>query len=518
MFFRRKQTRGIDYLQIVESLRVDGRPRQVVRASLGRLDDVNGVGDLDRLLENGASHTPTGVFLSPHVSEPVALREDDSLAGRLVSGALARAQLTGAQRDLAKACRAPILVLSLLQRVVFPGCQRMPITEAEIAALARLGETPTEAEEPHDRAPPPDRGETRLANGAAGDHLLAVRIGARGHRRASPVRGLALALVVTREGAVLAQEHWPVQLPLPETVASLSARLRERTGAGRVVVVGDGFAITERAASALHERKIPYVAALRGAANLTDSADTCWEAHEVRPQGQATQTARGLRYIRCLGKRAAEEDRRLRTLQLARFERSVHRFRVPGAVAATMHRRLSEAGDWDGVTLLATNLPDPPSDIASLYLAGSVADTWERELTEFGAAILDISDGKFDVQAVLDGWSRVAILGYALRRVILETCIAAMGEALRWDQLAKAVEEARALRISQGGTTLLLKQTPSPLVSVLLRELCVAWTPGIEAVPRSGQEPVWRSGGRRVRKNQEIGPATPRAAARVTDK
>jgi hypothetical protein len=64
MYFRTKRSGGFEYLQMVESHRVNGKPRQTVVATLGRLDALKETGELDRLLRSGARLTETGMLLS----------------------------------------------------------------------------------------------------------------------------------------------------------------------------------------------------------------------------------------------------------------------------------------------------------------------------------------------------------------------------------------------------------------------------------------------------------------------
>ena len=54
MYFRHKQSQGRFYLQIVESHRTGDQVRQRVIATLGRLDELESSGQLDRLLRSGA--------------------------------------------------------------------------------------------------------------------------------------------------------------------------------------------------------------------------------------------------------------------------------------------------------------------------------------------------------------------------------------------------------------------------------------------------------------------------------
>jgi hypothetical protein len=64
MFFRQKDSGGYRYLQIVENRWEDGRSRQRVVATLGRLDHLSESGQLAALLESGgpASARPSPSF------------------------------------------------------------------------------------------------------------------------------------------------------------------------------------------------------------------------------------------------------------------------------------------------------------------------------------------------------------------------------------------------------------------------------------------------------------------------
>jgi hypothetical protein len=63
MYFRRKQSQGRIYLQIVESHRSGEQVRQRVIATLGRLDELEASGQLDRLLRSGARFVQQAMVL-----------------------------------------------------------------------------------------------------------------------------------------------------------------------------------------------------------------------------------------------------------------------------------------------------------------------------------------------------------------------------------------------------------------------------------------------------------------------
>src|SRR3982751_3235165 len=66
MFFRTKTSGTRSYLQIVENRWEDGRPRQRVIATLGRLDQLQASGQLDALLVSGARLARSVLLISEH--------------------------------------------------------------------------------------------------------------------------------------------------------------------------------------------------------------------------------------------------------------------------------------------------------------------------------------------------------------------------------------------------------------------------------------------------------------------
>ena len=71
MFFRTKTSGSRTYLQIVENRWEDGRPRQRLIATLGRLDQLQQNGQLDALLVSGARLAQSVLLLSAHAQGPL---------------------------------------------------------------------------------------------------------------------------------------------------------------------------------------------------------------------------------------------------------------------------------------------------------------------------------------------------------------------------------------------------------------------------------------------------------------
>jgi hypothetical protein len=64
MYFRRKTSAGRAYLQIVASRREGEKIRQQVIATLGRYDELQASGQLERLLRSGARFAAKAMVLS----------------------------------------------------------------------------------------------------------------------------------------------------------------------------------------------------------------------------------------------------------------------------------------------------------------------------------------------------------------------------------------------------------------------------------------------------------------------
>src|SRR5256886_16395150 len=64
MYFRKKTSAGRTYLQIVESRREGDQVRQQVIATLGRLEELQASGQLERLLRSGARFAAKAMVLS----------------------------------------------------------------------------------------------------------------------------------------------------------------------------------------------------------------------------------------------------------------------------------------------------------------------------------------------------------------------------------------------------------------------------------------------------------------------
>jgi len=130
MFFRTKKSGTRSYLQIVENRWEDGRPRQRVIATLGRLDQLQQSGQLDALLVSGARFAQSVLLLSAYAKAQVP-----TITTRRIGPALIFLRLwreTGCQHVVAQLLEGRrfefdverAVFLTVLHRLFAPGSDR----------------------------------------------------------------------------------------------------------------------------------------------------------------------------------------------------------------------------------------------------------------------------------------------------------------------------------------------------------------------------------------------------------
>ena len=281
MYFRKKVSGGRVYLQIAESRRVGGRVRQRVVATLGRLDELEASGQMERLLRSGARFATQAMVLS-------AARDDLTAAVRRLGPALVFERLwaeTG--------CRAVIEELGLkrkhdfaLERAIFlTVLHRLMGGGSDLAAdrwradyriagvealelhhlyraMAWLGEE-LPAREQDDRTPLAPRctkdlveerlfahrrdlfsrldlvflDTTSLYFEGTGGQTLGRHGHSKDHRPDLPQ--MILAVLIDGDGRPVCSEMWPGNVADVITLIPVIDRLRRRFAIGRICVVAD---------------------------------------------------------------------------------------------------------------------------------------------------------------------------------------------------------------------------------------------------------------------------------------
>jgi hypothetical protein len=295
MFFRTKTSGPRSYLQIVENRWEDGRPRQRVIATLGRLDQLQQSGHLDALLVSGARLSRNVLLLSAH-----ARGQLPSITTRHLGPVLVFERLwleTGCQRVVQQLLEGRrfefdverAVFLTVLHRLLNPGSDRAadkwkadyPIEGGDALqlhhlyrAMAWLGE-----ELPHDQQAGKTPFAPRCVKDRIEEDLFAHRrdlftdlrlvffdttsisfegeggqdIGQRGfskdHR--PDLYQMVVGAVLDGQGRPLCCELWPGNTADVTTLIPVVDRLRTRFGVRRVCVVADRGMISQETIAAL---------------------------------------------------------------------------------------------------------------------------------------------------------------------------------------------------------------------------------------------------------------------------
>ena len=307
MFLRQKSSGKRQYLQIVESYRDNGKVRQRILATLGRLEHLQQSGQLDRLLASGArlsqklsvigahkrgelSDVTTRKIGPLHVFERLWLESGiadclhDLVAGRRFRFDLERT-----------------VMLAVVHRLMDPGSDRacekwcrdylrpdeaVPDLQHFYRAMAWLGEALPAAEQA-DRLPFTPRCTKDLIE----EHLFARRrdlfsglsmvlfdttslyfegeggetLGQRGkskdHR--PDLKQMVVGLVLDGDGRPICCELWPGNTTDVTTVLPLVNRLRRRFGISRICIVADRGMISQKTITALEKDGLEYILGAR---------------------------------------------------------------------------------------------------------------------------------------------------------------------------------------------------------------------------------------------------------------
>lgn len=130
MFFREKTSGARSYLQLVENKRVDGKSRQRVIATIGRMDKLQESGELEAILRSGARFSQKMIIISAHDKG-----ETTTVSTRRIGPGLVFERLwgqCGCMKEIKDLLRERkflfdlerTIFLTVLQRLIHPGSDR----------------------------------------------------------------------------------------------------------------------------------------------------------------------------------------------------------------------------------------------------------------------------------------------------------------------------------------------------------------------------------------------------------
>ena len=290
MFFRQKKSGNRVYLQIVENRWEDGRSKQRVIATLGRLDQLQQTGQLEGLLRSGVKFCDSVLLLAAHRRGETTEMHTRSIGPAMIFERLWKE--TGCQKVIDRLLderkfEFPVeraLFLTVLHRLFTSGSDRaaeqwketFEIEEVDrlqlhhlYRAMAWLGESLPEDQQagatPFSPRSPKDLVEEGLFGhrrdlfseldlvfydttsiyfeGQGGDTL-----GRNGHSKdhRPDLKQMVVAAVLDGEGRPLCCELWPGNTTDVTTLVPIVDRLRSRFGIRRICIVADRGMISKK--------------------------------------------------------------------------------------------------------------------------------------------------------------------------------------------------------------------------------------------------------------------------------
>ena len=542
MYFRRKTSAGRAYLQIVESRRAGDQVRQQVIATLGRFEDLQASGQLDRLLRSGARFAAKAMVLSA-VADDAALK----IAVRRIGPALVFERLweeTGCRAVIAELAgkrkhgfeleRA--VFLTVLHRLFVSGSDRAADRWHEdyaivgvagldlhhlYRAMAWLGEELPEKEQ-DGRTPFAPRclkdvveerlfahrrdlltrldlvfmDTTSLYFEGAGGQTLGQHGYSKDHR--PDLRQMILAVLIDGDGRPVCSEMWPGNTADVTTLIPVVDRLRRRFDIARVCVVADRGMISAETVAELEARRLLYILGVRERSDklvrelvLDDPAPLVPLAMKKRGKEIDYETVMlaGRRYIVCRNRQEAAKDAADRASIVAALERQLAKgdkalvgntgFRRYLKMISDQHFAIDPDKIEEEKKFDGIFVLRTNTDLNPLEAMLCYKQLWTVEQTFRTAKHLLSTRPIFHkLDETIRGHVFCSFLALVLKKA-LEDRIVALGRTSSWPEIIADLESLTETEIEHDGKRFVVRSAPRPAASLAVRAAGVALPPTV---------------------------------------
>lgn len=303
MFLRVKKASGYEYLQIVENKWIDGRSRQRVIGTIGRMDELAGQKQIDQLLCSLAKYSDRALLLLAGVSDPQA--EVKKIGPVLIFERLwENSGIGGIIREILQGRRYRFEVeraifITVLHRLMNPGSDRQAecwkdgyrIEGAQGLKLQHFYRAMNWLGKPLDKQPLEAGFSPRCVKDILEEEIFRKRrdlftgmdlvffdttslyfegkggktIGEYGHSKdhRPDLKQMVVGVVLDNEGYPVCCEMWPGNTTDVKTLKILAKQLKERFGINRMCVVSDRGMISKATIKELEEEDIRYILGVR---------------------------------------------------------------------------------------------------------------------------------------------------------------------------------------------------------------------------------------------------------------
>lgn len=486
-----------EYLQIVESYREEGKPKQRVIATLGRMDRLLERGRLDGLIESLSKFSRTLKVVK-------GIREGAIRAEWAKTwGTVAVFEKLWREVGLSDLCRSfgdgqkirfsieRAAFASMLQRIEKPGSDLSCIrwlrdmygfSGLSLQHLYRAMDLVADHKEEVE-------GElfwqgrelfdygldlvffdtTSIYFEGEGASEFCERGFSRDHR--PDKRQLVIGVLMSRRGYPISCEFWPGNTTDKKTLTRAIRTLGERFKLGRVILVCDRGMVSVDNLVELEEAGLEYIVGipLRRYVDIREEilSDRS-PLQEVAPNlGVKEVLHRGLRYIVCQNPQQAERDRKAREGMVSRL-RKILSSQGPKALVGNRgygrflkmdrkgtrinQNKIASEARFDGMFVLLTNSGLPTSEVATSY-----KNLWqvERAFSDL-KSVLEVRPVFHRNRRRITGHIFCNFLALYLK-IALQKALEAKGLKLPWDEVLGDLQAIKAVKLSLNGSSYLLR-------------------------------------------------------------
>lgn len=516
MFVRTKPSGRYQYLQIVESRWEDGRPRQHVIATLGRLDRLRVSGQVDKIMRSLSRFSEKVKVIEGFREGRISATSVKKVGAELIVGRLWRElglpevlkRLLGERRYEFEVERA--IYFTVLSRLFFPGSDRRALRVSRdykiegkeaidlhhlYRAMAWLGDVKDEVEEGlflrnrdlftglnlvfFDTT-------SIYFEGSGGESL-----GQYGYSRDKrpDERQMIVGAVIDSAGRPISCPMWPGNMADSKTLIPLIERLKDRFGAGDIVIVADRGMVSKETVEELESLGVGYIfgkkmrkekevrgEVLSRAGRYRDVSDNL-KVKEVYIQGR--------RYIVCLNPEDAERDRAEREAIIESLREKLKE----GAKALIGNRgyrrylkiektsieidkeRIKSEERFDGKYVLRTNTSLSAEEVALRY-----KELWQVErIFREVKSVLETRPIYHKYDSTIKGHVFCSFLAL----VIMKELIRRVNFKAEWDEMRQDIDALYEVEIEHEGKRYLLRSPFQGICGKVLKAVGVAAPPSV---------------------------------------
>jgi hypothetical protein len=547
MFFRQKKSGDRTYLQIVENRWQGGGSKQRVICTLGRLDELEASGQLERLISSGAKYSESMMVIDAH-----SRGEAPVVAMRRIGPGLIFERLwreTGLKEVIegllaGRKFEFPVeraVFITVLNRLFFSGSDRFcskwvqdygitGVGELDLhhlyRAMAWLGEELPEAQQAGRTLSPrcvKDLIEEELFfrsrdlfssldlvffdttsiyfEGEGGETL-----GERGHNKdhRPDLKQMVVGAVIDNEGRPICCEMWPGNTADVTSLVPVVDRLRSRFSIGKVCIVADRGMISQDTIEELEMREWPYILGARMRLVKEVKQDVLSRAGRYQVVNASRSPLKvkevlvdGRRYVICVNEDQAKKDALDRAAIIVALEDRLKRgdkslvgnkgFRKYLATTGHTFRidddKAKAESRFDGKWVLRTNTILPAAEVGLKY-----KQLWMVEqLFRSAKTLLSTRPVYHKYDRTIRGHVFCSFLALVLRTALQER-LEAKEISCEWADIKLDLDSLTEVELDHVGKRFVLRSQPKGTCHAVFRAAGVAFPPAIRNVPLDNVE------------------------------